>query len=117
MFCWFQFILLLVIFAYYIPINLVTILVDPSYQLITFKNFHILIVLIVITDLNVFIQGSSRSASEEGDPLNDQEFSLDLQSTDNNLPELKVEDLKALHSLYIKDLFKDSRIKKLKQLL
>lgn len=41
----------------------------------------------------------SRSASEEGDPLNDPEFSLDLQSTDNNLPELKVEDLKALHSL------------------
>lgn len=52
------------IFAYYIPINLVTILVDPSYQLITFKNFHILIVLIVITDLNVFIQGSPPRAAQ-----------------------------------------------------
>lgn len=40
-----------------------------------------------------------------GDYLNNKKLSKDF--TENSLLELNVEDLKALHSLYIKDLFKD----------
>jgi len=47
------------------------------------------------------------SSVADADLLKNDEFNLDQENIDNSSKDLDEEDLKALHSLYIKDLFKD----------
>ncbi len=48
-----------------------------------------------------------RFYSNKASSLKESEFSLQQESPENSNQELNLEDLKALHSLYIKDLYKD----------
>ena len=58
--------------------------------------------------LKRFYSTKKSSSVADSDLLNNDEFNLDQNNLDNTNKGLDVEeDLKALHSLYIKDLFKD----------